>query len=134
VAPSVPRGPGLLSLYIDSLWAERFGDQIPPIPVTEQAKTKVCGRSLAGVAGSNPAGGMDVCVISKNRKKFRGVKTLKQVRLKHKSTREYKKQSGRGGGGADFSHLSRPALVSTQPPIRRVPDLFPGGKASWAWI
>ena len=24
----------------------------------------VCGRSLAGVAGSNPAGGMDVCVMS----------------------------------------------------------------------
>ena len=22
-----------------------------------------CGRSLAGIAGSNPAGGMDVCVF-----------------------------------------------------------------------
>ena len=34
-----------------------------PIPVAERSKARVCGRSLAGVAGSNPAGGMDVCVV-----------------------------------------------------------------------
>ena len=33
------------------------------IPVAERAKARVCGRSLAGVAGSNPAGGMDVCFV-----------------------------------------------------------------------
>ena len=34
-----------------------------PIPFAEQSKARVCGRSLAGVAGSNPAGGMNVCVV-----------------------------------------------------------------------
>ena len=32
-------------------------------PVAEQSKASVCGRSLAGIAGSNPAGGMDVCLL-----------------------------------------------------------------------
>ena len=55
----------------------------------------VCGRSLAGVAGSNPAGIMDVCVcvVSKDKKaKCRMIKTKKQVWMKYKqSKREYKK-------------------------------------------
>jgi hypothetical protein len=29
--------------------------------VAERPKAKVCGRSLAGSTGSNPAGSMDVC-------------------------------------------------------------------------
>ena len=33
------------------------------IPVTERSKARVCGRSLAGIAGSNPAGGMDICLL-----------------------------------------------------------------------
>jgi hypothetical protein len=34
-----------------------------PFPVAERSKASVCGRSLAGIAGSNLAGGMDVCVV-----------------------------------------------------------------------
>ena len=34
-----------------------------PIPVAARSKAWVCGRSFAGIVGSNPAGGMDVCVV-----------------------------------------------------------------------
>jgi len=34
-----------------------------PIPVAERSKAWVCGRSLAGIVGSNTAGGMDVCLL-----------------------------------------------------------------------
>ena len=34
-----------------------------PIPVAERPKVRVCGRSLAGIEGSNPAWGIDVCVV-----------------------------------------------------------------------
>ena len=34
-----------------------------PIPVALRLKARVCGRSHAGVAVSNPAGGMNVCVV-----------------------------------------------------------------------
>jgi hypothetical protein len=37
--------------------------QYYPIAVAEWSKTRGSGRSLAGVAGSKPAGGMDVCVV-----------------------------------------------------------------------
>ena len=33
------------------------------IPVAELSKARVYGRSLAGIAGSNPAGGMDGCLL-----------------------------------------------------------------------
>ena len=31
--------------------------------MAERSDARVCGRSLAGSAGSNPTGGMDVCVV-----------------------------------------------------------------------
>jgi hypothetical protein len=31
--------------------------------MAEQSKAWVCSRSPAGIAGSNPAGGMDVCLL-----------------------------------------------------------------------
>ena len=34
-----------------------------PIPVAEQSKAWVCGRSLAGIAGSNAAGAVDDCLL-----------------------------------------------------------------------
>ena len=34
-----------------------------PIPVVERSKAWVCSHSPAGIAGSNPAGGMDVCLL-----------------------------------------------------------------------
>jgi hypothetical protein len=34
-----------------------------PILVAAWSKAWVCGRSLAGIAGSNTAGGMDVCLL-----------------------------------------------------------------------
>ena len=34
-----------------------------PVPVAARIKAWVWGRSLAGIAGSNPAGEMDVCFI-----------------------------------------------------------------------
>jgi hypothetical protein len=34
-----------------------------PVPVAERCKESICGRSSAQIMGSNPAGGMDVCVL-----------------------------------------------------------------------
>ena len=34
-----------------------------PVPVAARSKAWVCSRSLAGIAGSNPTGGMDVCLL-----------------------------------------------------------------------
>jgi hypothetical protein len=38
-------------------------DNSLPIPAAARSKAWVCGRSLAGIMGSNPAGGMDVCLL-----------------------------------------------------------------------
>jgi hypothetical protein len=41
-----------------------FGyEALLPFPVAARSKAWVCGRSLAGIMGSNPAGGMDVCLL-----------------------------------------------------------------------
>ena len=34
-----------------------------PIPVAARSRAWVCGRSVAGIAGSNPAGGVDVFLL-----------------------------------------------------------------------
>ena len=36
---------------------------LPMTPEATRSKAWVCGRSLAGIAGSNPAGGREVCVL-----------------------------------------------------------------------
>ena len=33
------------------------------IPVTARSKAWTCGRSFAGIVGSKPAGGTDVCLM-----------------------------------------------------------------------
>jgi hypothetical protein len=40
----------------------RKGEKVP-IPVAERSKAWVCSCSPAEIAGSNPAGGMDVCLL-----------------------------------------------------------------------
>ena len=37
------------------------GVKCSPVPVAARSKVLVCGRSFAGIAGSNSGGGMDVC-------------------------------------------------------------------------
>jgi hypothetical protein len=34
-----------------------------PIPVAALSNAWVCSRSLAGIVGSNPAGGIDACLL-----------------------------------------------------------------------
>ena len=34
-----------------------------PVPVAAWSNAWVCGQWLAGIVGSNPAGGMDVCLL-----------------------------------------------------------------------
>jgi hypothetical protein len=36
---------------------------LTPIPVAMRSKAWVCGRLLAGIVGSNPSGGIDVCLL-----------------------------------------------------------------------
>jgi hypothetical protein len=47
--------------------ATRYGLDDPgiekPTPVAKRSRATVCGRSLAKDEGSNPGGGMDVCVV-----------------------------------------------------------------------
>jgi hypothetical protein len=33
------------------------------IPVAARSKAKVCGQALAGIVGSSPTGGMDICLV-----------------------------------------------------------------------
>jgi hypothetical protein len=32
-----------------------------PVAVAARSKASVCGRSFAGITGSNPAGGVEIC-------------------------------------------------------------------------
>ena len=78
---------------------------------------------LAGVAGSNPAVGVDICVScvfhSKDKRHNRHIKVV-QMR-----DREQRKNPG---GGRDFPPPSTLALGPTQPPIRWVPTIKRPGR------
>ena len=53
--------------------------------MAERSKTRVCSRSLAGIAGSNPAEGVDVCVVCC---KYRQKGKIQHKQHKEKSTDE----------------------------------------------
>ena len=58
-----------------STTSRKVAGSILLIPVAERSKARFCGRWLAGIAGSNPAGGMDVSVVCcrvKTKVKVRG--------------------------------------------------------------
>ena len=48
--------------------------------MAERSKARVCGPLLAGVAGLNPTGGMDVCVVS-----CRGISDMRTDGIKEKN-------------------------------------------------
>jgi hypothetical protein len=47
----------------DVLLFSKVYNHTSPIPVAALSKTWVCCRLLAGIAGSNSTGGMDVCLL-----------------------------------------------------------------------
>ena len=63
-----------IGTYFESSTTEHNGDAKPydyeilhfvtPIPEAAWSKTQICSRSIAGIAGSNPAQGMDVHLFS----------------------------------------------------------------------
>ena len=53
----------ILTFYIlQPLVLMKYNKQTP-VPVAERSKARLYGRSLAGIAGSNPAGGVDGCPL-----------------------------------------------------------------------
>jgi hypothetical protein len=54
-----------LTVFENSVMSRIFVPKRDEVTITGTARSKawVCGRSLAGMVGSNPAGGMDVCVL-----------------------------------------------------------------------
>jgi hypothetical protein len=54
-------------LYVKSIGYvvsnKKWQDNYTPIPVGKRSKAWVCSCSPAGIVGSNPAGGMDVCLL-----------------------------------------------------------------------
>jgi hypothetical protein len=49
------------SVFLHSFLKEHYEYKL--ITVAARSKAWVCGRSLTGIAGSNPAGSMDVCLL-----------------------------------------------------------------------
>ena len=107
-----------------------------PVPVAERSKARVCGLFLAGIAGSNPAAGMDVCIVCSKEISNMSTKDIKvhnEQKQQHQKTTKKKgtkkefviatlygleRPGIESGWGRNFLHLFRPALGPTHPPIR----------------
>jgi hypothetical protein len=103
--------------------------------VAERYKARVCGLLLAGIAGSNPAAGMDVCIVCSREISNMSTMDIK-VHNEQKQQQKTTKKKGtkkklviatlyglerpgiESGWAQDFLNLFRPALGPTQPPIR----------------
>ena len=100
-----------------------------PIPVAELSKARVCGHSLSAVAGSNPAGGMDVCVVSKHKMHENQDKETSTDEVQTECKRHEKQN--RGGGEIFRTPPDQPG----GPPslLYKGYRVIPGGKAAGAW-
>ena len=109
------------------------GIEFLPIPVAARSEEWVCGRWLAGIAGSNSTGGMDVCllwVLYSKRQKAKPGQSRQKSTYKKQKTKNKKKNNPLLG--RDFPHPFLPALGPSKPPIHWIPD-FSGGKTAGAW-
>ena len=68
--------PKATHLLLSCMWAAIAQSSIP---VAVRSTARVCGRSISVIAGSNPAGGMDVCVVFTDKIQTRTIKTNKYV-------------------------------------------------------
>ena len=64
VIPSLPHIPLPITQGMDNGPSKRHISTLTQIMMAARSKARVCGPSLAGVAGSNPTGGMNMCVFS----------------------------------------------------------------------
>ena len=107
-------------------------ERVAQIPFTERSKASVCGRSLAGTAGSNPAGCMKYlcCVCCTVRTKVKTQDNQDAETNTDKVQRENKKTKKRHMGSR-FLNLSRPSLGPIHISVQWVPFYFQGVKQPW---
>jgi hypothetical protein len=82
--------------------------------VAERSKARVCARLPAEIAGSKPAEGLNVCVVSCEERHKAKYRTKRQ---RTKNDVEIKREFKKFRWGRDFPHPSVPALGLTQPPV-----------------
>ena len=63
LTPSYNKGSKIVSCVVFTAEGTAPCEVVWPVPVAAQLKAWVCGRSLTEIPGSNPAGGMDVCLL-----------------------------------------------------------------------
>ena len=109
-------------------WLDGPGIESLTIPVAERSKARVCGRSLAGIAGLNPAWAWMFVFYVVSKCKVQGSQD------KETSTDEVQTECKRIQSISGWGEIlrTRPHWP-TQPPIQLVPSLFPRGKAAGAW-